>query len=106
MPDYGCYSIWVSEAGGIFENINPQYLKISPQLQKKINDWENKYESTLDNINPVNSGFTNFHDKIKFEMEGVYIWKELVKELNETEIIYFSVIDSKLYTLEKYPTAG
>ena len=103
MPDYDCYSVWISENGGLFENVNPVELDLSNELQKKIDDWENQFELTLNKDNPLESDFSTTDDELNFEREGVSIWKEMIRQLPDEDIIYFSVIDNVTYTQVNYP---
>jgi hypothetical protein len=94
MPEYECYPIWISENGGIFENINPRELKISEILKNQIENWDSKFEKTYNKKNPINSGFNNKSQEIAFEKEGVIIQENLVKELNDYNVIYVPTFNS------------
>jgi hypothetical protein len=97
MPEYKCYPIWISENGGVFDNIAPNQLNISSNLKSKIEEWDNVFEKTFNCENPVESGFKK-SDLTCFEEIGVEIWKQLILELSEFQIIYKSQINFKEYT--------
>ena len=95
MPEYECYPIWISEDGGIFENIDPEELRISKKLKLKILEWDTKYEKSYDKKKPINSGFKNNKTEFNFEKEGLEIWKDMCNELRGEVILYRSILNGK-----------
>ncbi|WP_281649187.1 hypothetical protein [Parendozoicomonas sp. Alg238-R29] len=94
LPDYGCYALWDIDNLG---NINPSELAISDALKKRISRWEDAYDSTLNNSDPSQSGFSNIDDEEAFDLEGRAILGELKLELEpDYEISYFSIVENKL----------
>jgi hypothetical protein len=99
MTDYGCFPIWIKGKEGFFENIDPEQLPISDNLKKPLSHFRWQYDQTLDQDYPPNSGFPSQKDAVEFEQLGILIWKELLKEVgNIYEVVYFSVLENKLYT--------
>jgi hypothetical protein len=90
MADYDCFPTWEVFDNGT-ENINPDFLDISDQLKKDLDIWSNTYDQTINNDDPIKSGFLSPDLEKKFEAEGKRLWNELKKELDSTfKILYFS----------------
>lgn len=96
MPDYNCYPLW-QISDGLVININPGELPLSPELKGLLSDWQNKYDDTLNKMDPINSGFRTREDEMNFELQGLTIWKRLIREIgNEYVISYFSTLQNKI----------
>jgi hypothetical protein len=99
MPGYECFPIWITGKQGFFENSDPDQLPISDSLKKSLNQFRAQYDQTLDQSYPPDGGFPSQKDAIEFEQLGLSIWKKLLEEVgNRYEIVYFSVLEMKLYT--------
>ena len=98
MPEYECYPIWISKNGGIYQNIASNQLNITKKLISEIEEWDNIFEKTYRDENPLESGFKE-NDLVSFEKKGIEIWKQLISELSEYEIIYKSQINFKEYMI-------
>ena len=97
MPDYNCFPIW-RMGPNIIENVNPNELPISANLKKRLFNWGEKYDNTLNNFDPVISGFKSAVEEKIFIEEGKIIWKIMLAELGEKyEIEYFNVKNGNLY---------
>lgn len=97
MPDYQCYPLWFI-LGSAFENVSPSDLPISSDLKIKISNWQKTYDDTLNLSDPNASGFKSEHEAIKFDNEGLNIWKQMLIELQELyEVYYYSIKDQMLY---------
>lgn len=103
-PEYECYSIWVQNSNGTFENLNPAKLGISSGLVHDIDLWENAYEDTYNKFDPVNSCFESIEDEKKIETQGLMIWDSLTNELKNVTIIYYSYLHDKEFQVGEYPT--
>ncbi|MEL4382062.1 hypothetical protein [Shewanella algae] len=94
LPDYECYALWDVDS---LDNLDSRKLSISDELKEKISKWEELYDSTLNNHDPSQSGFSNLDEEKEFDLEGRDIWEKLKLELGaEYEISYFSVVENKL----------
>ncbi len=57
MPDYGCHAVWeITQSGS--ENTDPDDLPISIQLAEALTVWAARYDATLDQSDPLASGFS------------------------------------------------
>ena len=97
MADYECFPLWEILDDGV-ENINPDSLSIPCSLKKSLREWAKVYDSTLNKIDPVNSGFITKIAEIDFENEGMRLYQELQLHLGKKiNVIYFSRMETKLY---------
>lgn len=90
MPDYGCHAVWET-TGGMYENTDPSDLPISPTLADRLVRWSARYDDTLNQADPIRSGFESSQERLAFEVEGRALLKELKLEMPQAEFIYFSV---------------
>lgn len=99
MPDFGCFPVWILGTEGFFENIDPSRLPISDSLRRQLDHFRERYDQTLNQNYPPESGFSSEKKAIEFEHLGITIWQQLLSEVeNLYEITYYSVLDHKLYT--------
>lgn len=92
MPEYECYPIWV-ENKGLFDNIKPEKLPISPGLAIDIMEWSKIYEKTYNHKNPIESGFLTDIDKEFFCNRGIILKERLALELGSNYDIVFIMND-------------
>lgn len=60
-------------------------------MRSKILDWAIKFEGTLNQDYPPESGFATFDDEEKFEQNGVEIWKYIISHFaNEYDKVFFN----------------
>jgi len=73
-PEYQCWPLWSTDIffNGAY-NIDPDSLPISEKLKKKINDWREIYDATLNIDYPPDSRFA---DKKAFDF-----FKEIGREI-------------------------
>lgn len=86
MPDYQCYPLWdmnVDEYG----DIDPATLPISNLLCSQLIDWACAYDQTLNNRDPLNSGFFTVKQKNAFETEGRRLAMRLTEELGHEFVV-------------------
>jgi hypothetical protein len=96
MPDYSCYPLWDRDDGG---DIEPWELPLSEAIIKRLLNWQDIYDGTIDWDDPASAGFASEKEKMVFEREGVSLWKQLQKELgDEYEIVYFSQLWQRVLT--------
>lgn len=90
MADYQCWPIWHYDNERV-GNINPQDLPISQELKSELNTWQREYDETLNQEDPVNSGFKSKIDEENWGKQRFEIWQKLKKELRfKYEVFYFS----------------
>lgn len=98
MSEYQCSPLWKENIDGFYEPLEIIDVKgLSNLLTNRLEIWRKKFESTYNEINPIESGFTNDIELEAFEKEGVELWEELRRELSNYHIVFFSVKHNKLY---------
>ena len=90
MPDYGCFPLWHHKSDKVGD-IDPEALGISTTLCKKLTDWQNEYDQTLDRTDPRNSGFISKENEVKFVAKGYELALALKAELAGVQVIYFDI---------------
>ncbi|MAK61695.1 MAG: hypothetical protein CMK09_12005 [Ponticaulis sp.] len=95
MPDYGCHPVWET-TDGEYENIDPDSLPISPKLATELTVWAARFDASLNQRDPVSSGFSSNSSARGFDQDGRRLWTELCLELPDAEISYFSVLTQRL----------
>ena len=94
MADYECFPLWKTGEEGT-ANLDPENLPLSAETRKRLMNWAEWYDSTLNADDPVSSGFADKEDEQAFEEEGRSLCKTLRKELNGTHtVVYFSESDT------------
>ena len=90
MAEYACYPLWHADGpdcGAVYDIP----LGITKELKDRIDNWQIKYDSTLNQDYPPESSFKSQKEEIEFEKEGLFIWKELKKQLGpKYKITYYS----------------
>jgi hypothetical protein len=90
MPDYDCHPLWETLPDGV-RNVAPEELPLSPDLQRALSAWAERYNATLNRDDPLASGFETVDDERDFEETGLHLWERLRLEMGErTEVTYFS----------------
>ncbi len=98
MADYDCYPLWKTWRRE-YDNVAPETLGLSESLIQDLILWADKYDSTLNRQNPVESGFKSCQDEQDFEQEGMRLFNCLKSQLEgEYLVVYFSNMEGKLYT--------
>ena len=98
-PEYGCFPTWIVGSEGFFENIDPARLQISDTLRRHLSQFQERYDQTLNQEYPPESGFSSEKEAIEFEHLGITMWQRLFNEVgNLYEINYYSVFEHTLYT--------
>ena len=78
MAEYGTHPIWNEDRP---ENIDPADLPIPVGLAEQIHRWAAKFEETLDDEYPPDSGSASAEDLAEFEAEGRSIVFRMQAEL-------------------------
>jgi hypothetical protein len=82
MTDYDCFPLWEILDDGLV-NLDPRTLPISEKLICSLKNWTDKYDSTLDLSDPINSAFASIQDEESFNREGKLLYQCLKKELGD-----------------------
>ena len=69
-------------------NLDPETLDISEVLKVKLSNWEVEYDNTLDQDNPINSGFKTPIQAQEFHKTGLQLWEQLQKEMPLVQFFY------------------
>ena len=82
MPEYDSYPLWdVTEELSL--NIDPRMLPISPLLSEAIMNWADRFQQTLNQVYPPESGFEDPQAAKEFRREGERLAEQLADELGE-----------------------
>jgi len=90
MPDYGCFPLWYHKSENVGD-IDPKVLGLSSELCKKLMNWQSEYDQTLDEVDPLRSGFGSKEAEIKFVASGYELALALKTELTGVKIVYFDI---------------
>ena len=90
MPDYGCFPVWCTDLDNS-GSIEPNQLPISQKLKRNLITWANRYDNTLNDEDPSNSGFESKEDEQKFKEDGMQLYQRLQKELGEEFKVTFFI---------------
>ena len=90
MADYQCYPLWEATEGEI-GNIDPSSLPISESLVNDLLLWSKQYDSTLNNLDPLNSGFRSKKDELSFIEFGEKLRERLREELDAEYYIFLFI---------------
>lgn len=78
--DYGLTVIWHA-SGDNFGPISASELPISEDLRQTIENWALAYDKTLNDDDPLSSGFESKEDEDRFLQQGQRIHDRLCHEL-------------------------
>lgn len=90
MPDYQCFPIWKNDAGQV-GNVDPEALPISKELREKILTWAKVFDSTLNEDDPINSGFQSEQAELEFKELGRTLGALLQLELGPAYLVEVKV---------------
>ncbi len=100
MADYHCYPLWITDECGP-DNVDPRSLDISVALAEQLDSWAEQYDATLDNENPLQSGFSSPTAHAQFVSQGKQLSKQLARELEKRyTVIYYNDMLSQVEELE------
>jgi hypothetical protein len=69
MAEYGCSPLWEVTDGGV-RNVSALELGASAELDERFAAWADRFEATLNEEYPPESGFASPADLEAFEEEG------------------------------------
>ncbi|KAF1062276.1 hypothetical protein DX980_04660 [Burkholderia gladioli] len=90
MADYQCHPLW-DMSPGMYGDVDPNTLPISPELRQQFADWARAFDETLDTSNPANSGFRSTEAEVAFKATGVALAERLQKELGKDFLVSVKV---------------
>jgi hypothetical protein len=91
MADYECHPLWELTEGGQGD-LDPRLLPISQELQGSLSEWAARYDETLNQSDPVRSGFSTPQKEADFKEDGIRLAKRLQVELGSNfTVIYKSL---------------
>jgi hypothetical protein len=99
MADYGGTVLWRldGDQSGPIELDAMNALPIPAELQHTLQEWAGKYDATLNQDYPPDSGFASDEDELAFEIEGKRLWESLKLALGaDWEVFYFSNSEGRL----------
>ena len=97
MPDYECHPLWEMREDDASRNLSPYDLELSSELTIALRAWANRFDQTLNQEYPPDSGFATPTDEDAFEREGLRLRDELKRELgSKYKVVYYSVKDERL----------
>lgn len=80
MADYGCLPLWDGEDVG---EVDPDDLKISPQLKADFMTWADEYDSALNPEDGTLVGLLDEESRRIFNQQGLALSERLKKELGD-----------------------
>lgn len=90
MCDYQSYALWWS-GGNKVCNIDPATLPLNTETVNRLESWSDIYDATLNLDDPCASSFLDEEKEKAFEIEGINLWRQVQKELEEEfEVYYYS----------------
>jgi hypothetical protein len=96
MADYECWPLWKGE------NLDPDSLPLSHYLREQLAAWAERYDETLLDEYPPESGFSSESEAEKFVEDGRELAQILARELgNEFTITYFNELSQELETIQE-----
>jgi hypothetical protein len=91
MADYECWPLWNGE------NLDPNSLPLSAYLQEQLAAWAERYDETLLDEYPPESGFSSESEAEQFVDDGRELARMLALELGqEYAVTYFNELLQEL----------
>jgi hypothetical protein len=91
LADYDCFALWASD-GTSSENVDPgaPELGLSEPLAQDLDRWADEYSATLDEDDPLSSGFESEAAENAFYARGHELALRVKRELGESwKVSYF-----------------
>ncbi|UQS25364.1 hypothetical protein L1857_22410 [Amycolatopsis thermalba] len=85
---FGCWPVWEERQDGV-ANVPPAALPISSLLRTDLERWAAWYEQQYDSANPVDSGFDDRAEAIRFNQAGEELRRRLADELEGVASVTF-----------------
>ena len=93
LADYDCYALWIDDDEG-YRNIDPadEKIRLPRELIKDLNAWSAQYSATLNNEDPMSSGFENLEIEKGFVARGLGLARRVKHEVGPTwNVEYFNI---------------
>ena len=96
MADYECWPLWNGE------NLDPDSLPLSMYLRQQLAAWADRYDETLLDEYPPESGFSSESEAEKFVDDGRELAYLLARELGqEYAVTYFNELSQELEIIQE-----
>ena len=96
MADYECWPLWNGE------NLDPDSLPLSAYLREQLTAWAERYDETLLDEYPPDSGFSSESEAERFVDDGRELATLLALELgSEFTVTYFNELSRELETIQE-----
>jgi hypothetical protein len=101
--EYGCSPLWIGTDGVVYHHLDIANSPFGEELKQDLSEWAKKFEETLNQEYPPDSGFRTRQEAYVFEQLGFNIWKAIRQYYSSHfEVVYYkSYTLGKLYTDEK-----
>jgi hypothetical protein len=97
MTDYESHPLWMPARDGTV-NIDPESLPITRKLVQELLNWADEYDATLNQADPLASGFSDSAAEDAFYERGKRLAGQLAAELPEAyEVEYFDGRDARVH---------
>jgi hypothetical protein len=80
MSEYECSPCWIIQ-DGIKHNFPLDSMNITEELTQQIQAWDTKFQATLNQDHPPDSGFDSEDELVAFNKEGEALSTKLFEEL-------------------------
>lgn len=87
-PEYQCWPLW-DQSPGKGDNIDHETLPISENLKKRLTDWSEVHERTLNEDYPPDSKFASEEERERWLAEGRSIRDDLQRELGPDYVVQY-----------------
>lgn len=104
MPDYGCFPLW--NPGGSPYALSEISLQLSQPLLSAIKSWAEEYDNTLDQDDPLSSGFATPEQEDDFVRRGVSLARRIYSELGDQATIEYKYYSNRLQYQEVFGEEG
>ena len=84
--DYGSYPLWGVDE---IDNFAPEELPLCSKTIKRLHQWQDNYDLTLNEEYPPESGFSSPQAEETFKQEGYQLWLSLRQELGSEYEVYY-----------------
>jgi hypothetical protein len=90
MADYNSWPLWYDDLNDEYNvgSFDPNSWPISSSLSLDLEEWQKKFNSTIDMDNPSDAGFNSYQELECFIEEGRSLKKRLEIELPRIDISY------------------
>src|SRR5690242_5616906 len=98
MPDYGCFPLW--NPGGSPYALTESSVRISQALISDIMRWAEEYDRTLNQYDPLASGFATPEQEDDFVRRGASLAHRLYAELEGRTAVEYKYVSDRVHLQE------